>query len=262
MGIVTTANRRSPPKAHFDRGHVTLAALVASCAFAFAIRAAPQQVLLLSDTSSERAEALIGSHVRDTLRRNLDEVEVFVESLDILRFPGAEQQAVLADFLFQRYAGRRIDAALVIGPASLSFLAARRSELFPGTPIIYGGVRAAGVPADLTNATGVVSNFDLEESVDFALALQPDARQLVVISGAAALDRSWNAVAEAVLEPYSGRIDVEYLAGLPKADLLERERKIDAFLEVEIADHAGRVRKAGWNTRCPYAAVDDGGARE
>src|SRR5688572_13579817 len=234
---------------HLDRGLVVLTVLASSCVFAFAVRAEPQRVLLLSDTSSERAEALIGSHIRETLRRNLDEVEVFAESLDILRFPGPEQQAVVANFLRERYAGRRIDAALVIGPASLSFLAERRAELFPGTPIVYGGVRATGVPANLSNATGVVSNFDLEESVDLALALQPDARRLVVISGAAPLDRSWNAVAQAVLEPYRSRIDIEYLAGLPKAEVLEQVRRLPRetivlFLTMR-EDGAGEVFEDG-----------------
>ena len=204
---------------------------------------------MLSDTSSERAEALVGMHIRDVLRSNLDEVEVFAESLDIIRFPGAEQQAVVADFLRERYAGRRIDAALVIGPASLAFLAERRAELFPGIPIVYGGVRATGVPGDLSNATGVVSNFDLEESVDFALALQPDARRMVVISGVAPLDRSWNAVAASVLKPYSSRIDVDYLAGLPKAELLEQlgrlpRETIVLFLTMR-ADGAGAVFEDG-----------------
>jgi PAS domain S-box-containing protein len=228
QGLVnlTTPTGRGLTKNHLDRGLAALTALASSCVFAFAASAAPQHVLLLSDTSSERAEALIGSHIREALRQNVEEVEVFAESLDIIRFPEAEQQSVVADFLRERYAGRRIDAALVIGPASLNFLADRRAELFPDTPIVYGGVRATAVPANLSNATGAVSNFDLEETVDLALGLQPDARRLVVISGVAALDRSWNAVAEAVLEPYRRRIDITHLAGLPKAELLEQVRRL------------------------------------
>ena len=248
-GTLTTTMRGGARRSHRDRGLTTLTVSVASCVLAFTASAAPQQVLLLSDTSSERAEALIGSHVRDTLRRNLGEIEVFAESLDIIRFPGPEQQAVVADFLRERYAGRRIDAALVIGPASLAFLAERRAELFPGTPIIYGGVRATGVPADLPNATGVVSSFDLAKSVELALALQPGARQLAVISGVAPLDRNWKAVAEAVIEPYRARIDVTYLAGLPKAELLEQVRllpreTIALFLTMR-EDGAGEVFEDG-----------------
>ena len=194
---------------------------VSSCLLAFAVHADPQHVLMLTDTSSERAQALITTHVRETLRRDLDNVEFFTESLDIVRFPELEQQNVVADFLRERYADRRIDAALAIGPASLAVLAERRAELFPDTPIVYAGVRATGVPPDLANATGVVSSFDLGKSVDLALALQPDARRLVVISGVAALDQSWKAVAEEELEAHRSRLEITYLAGLPKAKVLE-----------------------------------------
>ena len=218
---------------------------MSSCLLAFAVHADSQHVLILTDTSSERAQALITTHIRETLQRDLDDVEFFIESLDIVRFPELEQQTVVADFLRERYADRRIDAALAIGPASLAFLAERRAELFPDTPIVYGGVRAIGVPPDLPNSTGVVSSFDLGKTLDLALALQPDARRLVVISGVAALDQSWNAVAEALLEPYRSQLEVTYLAGLPKAKVLEEvgrlpRETIVVFLTMR-QDGAGRA---------------------
>jgi PAS domain S-box-containing protein len=120
-----------------------------------------------------------------------------------------------------KYADRRIDAVLAIGPSSLKFLAERRATLFPDSPLVYGGVRATSVPAELRDSTGVVSSFDLLTTLELALALQPDARSLVVITGTGALDVSWSAFAQEKLEPYRERLTITHLAGLPKSALLE-----------------------------------------
>jgi PAS domain S-box-containing protein len=182
--------------------------------------------LLLTETSSTPAEALVVARARESLRSSLRDVELYVEALDFARFPTVEQHALVADFLRAKYAHRPMDAVLAIGPAPLSFLAERRAELFPDSPIVYAAVRATSVPAGLTNATGVLSSFDLLKTLELALALQPDARRLVVITGAGALDLSWDALARPLLEPYRARIDVAYLAGLPKASVLEEVSRL------------------------------------
>ena len=242
-GTLTATRKGRAPKAY---GLATVTVFVSSCLLAFAAHADPQHVLMLTDTVSERAQALITTSIRETLRRDLDNVEFFVESLDIVRFPELlEQQAVVADFLRERYADRRIDAAIAIGPASLAFLAERRAEIFPDTPIVYGGVRATGAPPELPNSTGVVSSFDLGKSLDLALALQPDARaRRAAISGVAALDQSWKSVAEEALEAHRSRLEITYLAGLPMAKVLEEvgrlpRETIVVFLTMR-QDGAGR----------------------
>jgi PAS domain S-box-containing protein len=177
-------------------------------------------VLVLSETGSTPAEAQVLARIESELGREPSEVEVYRETLDIVRFPAPEQQVAVADFLRDRYSDRPIDAVLALGPASLAFLVDRRADLFPDAPIVYGGVRAASVPPELTDATGIVSSFDLVKTLDLALTLQPEARQLVVITGAAPLDLSWNARARALLEPYRDRLAITYLEGLAKAEVL------------------------------------------
>jgi PAS domain S-box-containing protein len=203
------------------RRWVAAAGLCTSCFLAIAADAEPRHVLLLTDSSSAPAEILVTAGIREGLGQSLDEVEIYAETLDATRFPTPEQRAVIADFLRAKYADRRIEAALAIGPSSLTFLAERRATLFPDSPIVYGGVRESSVPTDLRNSTGVVSSFDLLRTLELALALQPDARSLVVITGAGALDASWNAFAREKLEPYLERLAITYLAGLPKSVLLE-----------------------------------------
>jgi PAS domain S-box-containing protein len=200
--------------------------VICACGFACAAHAEPSHVLVLSDTGSTAAEVQILARVANELRSDPHEVELYRETLDILRFPAPGQQAVVAEFLRSRYSSRPIDAVLAMGPASLAFVAEWRTELFPQAPIVYGAVRAASVPPELADATGIVSSFDLVKTLELALALQPEAQQLVVITGAAPLDLSWNARARALLEPYRNRIETTYLEALPKTEVLARARAL------------------------------------
>jgi PAS domain S-box-containing protein len=147
---------------------------------------------------------------------------IFTEFLDATRFPAPEHLARMAAFLRAKYATTRLDLVVTIGPQALKFWADNRATLFPSAPIVFVGVgafRLQGVAVP-TNATGVVNQFDPVRTVEMALALQPDATSLVVVSGAGPFDREWEQTARRTLRPFESRLKVIYLSGLPMADLL------------------------------------------
>jgi len=147
---------------------------------------------------------------------------VFTEYLDADRFPGPENQGRMLTFLQGKYATTHIDLVLALGPSALKFLASNRPSLFPDAPIVFAGInedRLRGLVMS-ANTSGVISRFDPAATVDLALALQPSATALVVISGAAAFDREWEQIARAKLKRFEGRLSVRYLSGLPMKELL------------------------------------------
>ena len=223
------------------------AALAASCFFAAVAHGEAHNVLLLTDNAGGPAEVLITGALEERVARSPDDIEVFAETLDFTRFPQPERQALLAEYLRAKYADRRIDAALALGPAALMFLADRRATLFADSPIVYAGVRAATMPPAerLADSTGVLSEFDVVKTVELALALQPDARRLVVVTGTAPLDVSWKALAADRLRPYRERMEVTHLAGLPESELRDELRSLPpdsivVFLTMS-SDGAGKV---------------------
>jgi PAS domain S-box-containing protein len=182
-----------------------------------------KDVLVLEQTpGTPGANALI-SAIEAKLRSSPGGVEIFIEAFDPVAFPEAGQEATLASFFREKYSNRAIDLTIAIGPAPLSFLASHGEELFPEAPLVFGAVRQSSVPSEelLPNAQGVVSGFDLVGTLDLALALQPDARRVAIITGASLLDVSWNALARERLTAYADRLDVTYFEGVPIADLQE-----------------------------------------
>ena len=179
-------------------------------------------LMLFSNDSLLPAGDVISSSFRKSLEaESPDRVEIFTEFLDADRFPGPAHETRMESLLRDKYASMPIDLRIAIGPQALDFLIQRGASLFPGTPSIFAGVsetrlKQRSLPP---NITGVVSRFDPVQTLELALRLQPDARQVVVVTGASAFDRSWDALARDRLRPYADRLQITYLSGLPVPEL-------------------------------------------
>lgn len=184
-----------------------------------------QRALMLfsNDSLLPAGNAVASSFQRTLEAENPNGVEIFIEFLDADRFPGPAHEARIASLLRDKYASIPINLAIAIGPQALEFLSQRRASLFPGTPLIFAGINETSIAQQglPPNSTGVVSRFDPARTLELALRLQPDARQVVIVTGASTFDKRWDAVAREQLAPYADRLEVTHLSGLPLPLLLD-----------------------------------------
>jgi PAS domain S-box-containing protein len=183
-----------------------------------------KQVLLLIQNPTGVARALLDPAFEATLDGGTDRIDWFLESVDPDRFRAIAYEETLTTYLRDKYAGDPIDLVIAAGAAPLAFLSRHGASLFPGAPIIFGGIRESTLRREDLPAgtTGVLGYFDVVETIDLALALQPDARQLVLVAGVAPLDVQWSALARERVEAYRDRLDLSFLFGEPFPALLER----------------------------------------
>jgi signal transduction histidine kinase len=158
--------------------------------------------------------------VRDTLGRP---VYLFTEYLDQEWMTTEAHAVTQADFLRQKYSGRNIRALVVVAGA-LKFALKFRDRMFPGVPVVYVAVgvdelEALSLPADFI---GKSIDLDPTETLRFALRLQPRAERIVIVTGAAPRDRFFEQRARRAVAQLEGHPEVEYLAGLPTAAVLQR----------------------------------------
>ena len=116
---------------------------------------------------------------------NLGNVEYYPEYLENNRFPGEAQAVLLRDNLRQKYADRTIDVVVAVTDASMDFLLKYRSDLFPGSPIVFLAAKrpTAEQLAAGPGLTGIFPASTHKETVDLALRLHPGTEHLFVISG-------------------------------------------------------------------------------
>lgn len=206
---------------------VLAAAVVLGAGSPVAASDAPKLVVVVYPNESDGAP---GIHLVDRALRTTfaggapGRVEVRNEYVDTSRLRDAGFRAAQIDLLRRKYAGRKVDVVVAGLASGLDFVLAHREELFPGAPVVYVAVeerelRGRTLPADVF---GVPGRRDLTGTLDLALRLHPGTRRVAVVAGAADYDRFWEAEARRVFAPYAGRVEFDYLTGLPMADLLAR----------------------------------------
>jgi signal transduction histidine kinase len=181
-----------------------------------------KHVLVLYSTRQDAPISIAGAQV---LPRLLDEglqeeLAFYVEYIDQGRFPDAGYQTAFGDFLRVKYTGQRPDLVVAIQAAAIEFLSVNRDKVFPGTPVVFLAGSALARPIE--NATGVIAEPDLASTIALATQLQPDIRNVFVVSGAAVPDERYESQARMQLQPFESRLSITYLSGLETKDLESR----------------------------------------
>ncbi len=111
-------------------------------------------------------------------------VELMVEYMDTKRLETPEYMAELARLYRVKYGARDLDLIISSDDAALNFLFKYADELFPDVPVVFCGANYFDVTrlAGFERFTGVSELVDVQGTLDLALALHPQTRQIVVVN--------------------------------------------------------------------------------
>jgi signal transduction histidine kinase len=206
------------------RMRALLWALMLIAAATPALAATRHVVVLYDERPTLPGLAVIDASLADALSsRSAEPVELYREAMDLSRLASDVYEPLLKDHLRQKYAGLNVDVVIaVMGPA-LEFLLRHGEEMFPGTPIVFGGVdrQELGNRPLPANVTGVLVTREFLPTLEVALALHPDTRHVAYVAGTSEFDRRLTAQARTELAAFSDRVELTYLTELPFDRLLE-----------------------------------------
>ena len=154
-------------------------------------------------------------------------VEIYEEYLDLARFPDLDRSQ-LARYFAEKYQDFKADAIVAEGAKALRFATEQLSGLFPGVPIVYGfsfepNVDFSALPP---NVTGRRQPLPFVSAYSLARALQPDAKRVVVVSGASALDSLLLSVALHEITPLLNGMELDVLQNWSYGSLIDSLRHI------------------------------------
>jgi PAS domain S-box-containing protein len=181
---------------------------------------APQKILLLY---SQRKDGPYSTTFERVIQQALNEgtdgrIDSYQEYIDESRFFDQKYRVALKDFIQRKYENQRYDLVIAIGGAAASFAADYGAELFPDPPVVFYGAGGRARP----NFTGVVRWLDLRSTIEVALKVQPNTKNVFVISGSSERDQEIQAIARKALQPLENRVAFTYLNGLTLDELLQR----------------------------------------
>jgi PAS domain S-box-containing protein len=151
-------------------------------------------------------------------------VEFYTEYFDVARFPEAKHHEAFIELVRARYADRKIDVIVLGGATAFDFVMSQREKLLPHVPFVFSflppdKIGALGLPADVI---GVPVDFSPVPTIELALRLHPGTKRLVLVTGAGPWDRAWEKRLRQETSSLRDRLQMEFLAGLPTPQLLER----------------------------------------
>jgi signal transduction histidine kinase len=147
--------------------------------------------------------------------------QIFEEYMDENRLPA--DYPALAERISEKYAGKKMNVIMTVGPRAFGFMMKYREQLFPNVPIVFSVIGYRGLPAQLPqNVTGVSNTSSYASTVDLILKLQPDTQRIFLVAGSSADDISRRNGVEAEFRHFAGRVGFVYLEDLPLPELLGR----------------------------------------
>jgi len=205
---------------------------------------AHKQVLALYATRRDSefaiiAESQLPRSLDVSLGRNLD---YYSEFIDAARFPEPQYQKAFSDYLRLKYQGVRFDLVIAFNDTAVNFLEEHRPDLFAGMPAVF--LLNAQPKRPIPNATGFVHERNYTGTLTLIQQLQPDVRNVFIVTGAALADRQFEQIVRQQLESSGSGLTFTYLSGLRTSDLEARLSKLPPHSAVYYAvvneDGAGK----------------------
>ena len=187
-----------------------------------------KQVLVLYSTRRDVEFSIIGER---ELPRVLDvglerELDYYSEFIDSARFPDPSYGVAFSDFLRQKYRDIRFDLVVALQDVAIEFVRRNRGDLFADTPHVFLS-NNPGTTAD-NNSVGLIHQRNFTGTLALIETLQPDAKRVFVVSGAAAADKTLANALQAQARASSSRLTLTYLTGLPTDALMRQLAQLPA----------------------------------
>ena len=146
----------------------------------------PRAALIIDESDpSSGAPTTFSSTLRSTLANFEPRVAVYGETLDLSRFAGLKQDAILRTYVEEKYNNIRFGAIVAIGASAFDLVSRWKSELWPGIPVVFAAIdemTAAELKFD-SNTTGLIMRRTIKSMMTAARILVPDLQGVAVLGG-------------------------------------------------------------------------------
>jgi len=177
-------------------------------------------------------------------------VDISIEYLDLSRFNDPDYLKMIYGVFRYKYLESRPDLIIAVYEPALDFLIRHKEDLFPGVPIVFGGVERSFVEdqGHIPNITGVSQNISFIKTLETALTLHPNIRRFTMFFGSGLMEQSWIMAARETYARYEDQYDFTYIPMQSMKDLQKKAAELPpdtAILYLPILkDAAGKTHVA------------------
>jgi ABC-type uncharacterized transport system substrate-binding protein len=185
--------------------------------------------------------------IESVLHNTDQEIELYFEYIDTKRIYDAQHFQNLYELYRYKFRNRRFDLIISSDDHAFHFLLAHHRELFPDTPVVFCGVNdfKDSMLVGHSLITGGVESFDIKATIDVALQLHTNAKEVFVI-----VDKtlSGTIVKELMIKDiphFKDALRFTFLEDLDMAEVLDRVENLPhdsmVFLISLVTDKSGNT---------------------
>jgi len=164
--------------------------------------------------------------IRSAFRESNYIVDIQVEYMDAKKHPGKENSVILKRLFASKFKDTQFDAIISSDNDAFQFLLTYRDSLFPGVPVVFCGVNDLKPEqlAEHHNFSGVIEELDIQSNLDLALSLNPDKKQVVIVSDTSLSSTAIVTQIKKAMPAFSQRLDFHFWDNIPLDELLAKSR--------------------------------------
>jgi PAS domain S-box-containing protein len=173
------------------------------------------------------AVALVDDQIRDVLEKQSHyHIDLYTEFMDANLFPDPASQQRLGEWYIRKYQDHQPDVIIAAGPTAIQFMIESHTKYFKNVPVVI--CCSFQVPTDDLKSdpdfTGTWMVPQPAKTLDVALQLQPDTKQVFVVTGSLLFDRQAEAIIRRSLQKYEDKLQFTYLSNLTMTSVLAQVR--------------------------------------
>jgi PAS domain S-box-containing protein len=150
--------------------------------------------------------------------------DINIEYLDLSRFNDSNYIKMIFSVFRHKYFESKPDLIVAVYEPALDFLLRHQEDLFPGVPIVFGGVERVFIEnqGNRPDITGVYQGNSFIKTLETALNLHPNTRHIRIFVGAGMLEQSWAMAAREAYVRYEDKYDFVYVPARSIEDLQKK----------------------------------------
>lgn len=178
--------------------------------------------------------------------------KLFIEYLDVGKFPDLSYQEYLFDRFNEKYKGADLDLLIVIGPRIIPIIKNYASENLKILPTISMDFNYASENYDLyslhSNTTKILATIDAKKNLNLAFSLFPDYSTIYIVSGATAMDNFLNKVTMDAARELHGSKKIVNLANVSMETMLDSVSQIPEKSIVVVTTFTSDANNVNYST--------------
>lgn len=165
--------------------------------------------------------------IRSVLETSSFTIDLQVEYMDAKKYKYEYLRKSLVTLYAEKFQNEKFDIILLSDNDALNFIQDYRAELFPGVPVVFCGINGQEtIRSGDANLTGVIENFDLENTLKIAFKLHPGRNRMVVLGDDSTAGRAIQQQVQEKVHEYDPQLEVEFWSRMSVDETVERVKKL------------------------------------